>query len=306
VLGDDIVIMGGQVADAYVAIMKGLGVQIGAHKSLVSREGLCLEFAKRTFYKGKDVSAVSLAELLVSRKNLSAGLELCRKYSMGLGAYAKFLGYGYKATGSLTKRLWSLPSRLRNYLVAYHGPSMSLFQGVLPWLTMRSLQSTYKVTEGALLKAKELLLGPEVQEVVSRLDRIAKGLCEPFDPDNFEKQGHLIPHGEDLGRFPYHPGIKGIPKDIIWYLDRLVYQDPFVEAMEAVQTLRARVTALGDGVIDHLPELWSALQEIEEKIGAIPSMDRLVATPNLNRLGEGLKLIRRWERLSRPFRSTTK
>jgi hypothetical protein len=171
---------------------------------------------------------------------------------------------------------------------------------------MRSLQSTYKVTEGALLKAKELLLGPEVQEVVSRLDRVAKGLCEPFDPDNFEKQGHLIPHGEDLGRFPHHPGIKGIPKDIIWYLDRLVYQDPFVEAMEAVQILRARVTALGDGVIDHLPELWSALQEIEEKIGAIPSMDRLVATPNLNRLGEGLKTIRRWERLSRPFRSTTK
>lgn len=306
VLGDDIVIMGGRVADAYVAIMKGLGVQIGAHKSLVSRDGTCLEFAKRTFYKGNDVSAVSLAELLVSRKNLSAGLELCRKYGMGLGAYAKFLGYGYKATGSLTKRLWSLPARLRNYLVAYHGPSMSLFQGVLPWLTMRSLQSTYKVTEGALLKAKELLLGPEVKEVLSRIDRIVKELCEPFDPDNFEKQGHLIPHGSDLGRLPYHPGLKGVPKDVLWLLDNVVYKDPFVQAMEAVQTLRARVTALGDGVIDHLPELWSALQEIEEQIGAIPSMGRLTAAPNLNRLGEGLKLIRRWERLSRPFRSTTK
>nr|QDH86987.1 MAG: RNA-dependent RNA polymerase [Mitovirus sp.] len=307
VLGDDIVIMGGRVADAYVSIMTGLGVQIGAHKSLVSRNGTTLEFAKRTFFKGKDVSAVPLPELLVARRNLSAGLELCRKYNLSLGAYCKFLGYGYKALARLSSRVIGLPTRMRRYIVAYALevlPQSS--RNVVAWLAMKTLNSVYALTEKALQSARDSLVQTLKEELLERLAKLELTLAPGFNPEEFEKAGEIVTHDGAPGRMPHHPGIKGISRDVLIFMDNLVYKEPFIEALKAVQDLRAQVTALGDGVIEHLSELWSAIREIEEQIGAIPAMENLDHTPTEKRLGDGLKLVRRWEMLSRHFRSTTK
>jgi hypothetical protein len=307
VLGDDVVIMGGKVADRYCAIMSGLGVGIGSHKSLVSHSGTTLEFAKRTFFKGNDVSAVPLAELLVARRNLSAGLELCRKYNLSLGSYCKFLGYGYKALSRLSSRLMGVPTRMRNYIVAYALEVMpQTGRNVVSWLAMKSLNSMYTLTEKALASARASLVGTLKKELLDRLAKLELTLAPGFDPENFEQQGHHVTHDGAPGRYPYHPGIKGISNDVIWFLDNLVYKEPFIEALQAVQALRARVTELGDGVADHLSELWESVREIEQLIGAIPCMENLDHTPTETRLGDGLKLVRRWEMLSRHFRSTTK
>lgn len=307
VLGDDVVIMGGRVADRYCAIMSGLGVGIGAHKSLVSRNGSTLEFAKRTFFQGKDVSAVPLPELLVARRNLSAGLELCRKYNLTLGTYCKFLGYGYKALSRLSNRLMSVPTRMRNYIVAYALEVMpQTGRNVVSWLAMKSLNSMYTLTEKALQSAKTALVSVLKKELLDRLAKLELTLAPGFDPENFERQGHHVLHDGAPGRYPYHPGIKGISKDVIWFLDNLVYKEPFIEALRTLQELRARVTELGDDVTNHLSELWESVREIEQMIGAIPCMDNLDHTPTDKRLGDGLKLVRRWDLLSRHFRSTTK
>lgn len=307
VLGDDVVIMGGRVADRYCAIMSGLGVGIGAHKSLISRNGSTLEFAKRTFFQGKDVSAVPLPELLVARRNLSAGLELCRKYSLSLGTYCKFLGYGYKALSRLSNRLMSVPTRMRNYIVAYALEVMpQTGRNVVSWLAMKSLNSMYTLTEKALQSAKTALVSVLKKELLDRLAKLELTLAPGFDPENFERQGHHVLHDGSPGRYPYHPGIKGISKDVIWFLDNLVYKEPFIEALRTLQELRARVTELGDDVTNHLSELWESVREIEQMIGAIPCMENLDHTPTDKRLGDGLKLVRRWDMLSRHFRSTTK
>nr|UPW42219.1 MAG: putative RNA dependent RNA polymerase [Yunnan mito-like virus 44] len=55
VLGDDLVIANKAVAIAYLSLMKGLGVSINMDKSLVSKDGV-LEFAKRLFWRGLDLS----------------------------------------------------------------------------------------------------------------------------------------------------------------------------------------------------------------------------------------------------------
>lgn len=307
VLGDDVVIMGGRVADAYVTIMTGLGVGIGSHKSLVSRNGSTLEFAKRTFFHGKDVSAVPLPELLVARRNLSAGLELCRKYNLSLGAYCKFLGYGYRALSRLSNRLMGLPTRMRNYIVAYTLEVMPMTgRNVVSWLAMKSLNSVYVLTDKALASAKAALSQVLKEELLKRLDKLELTLAPGFDPENFQKQGHHVTHDGAPGRFPHHPGIKGISKDVLWFLDNLVYKEPFIEALKSVQDLRTRVTELGDDLTTHLSELWDSVQEIEREIGLIPSMENLDHTPAQKQLGDGLRLVRRWEMLSRHFRSTTK
>jgi hypothetical protein len=229
VLGDDVVIMGGPVADAYVSIMKGLGVQIGAHKSLVSRDGSALEFAKRTFLRGKDVSAVPLPELLVARRNLSAGLELCRKYNLTLGTYAKFLGYGYKALARLSGRIVSMPTRLRNYVVAY---MLEVFpqagRSVTAWLAMKSLNSVYVLTEKALQSARASLVQVLKKELLEYLDRMERLLNRDFNLETFESQGELVAQDGVLGRMPHHPGIVGISRDVLWFMNNLVYRNPFL------------------------------------------------------------------------------
>lgn len=51
VLGDDIVIFDSKVATKYLDIMRNLGVEINLSKSISSKSGTALEFAKRTVIK---------------------------------------------------------------------------------------------------------------------------------------------------------------------------------------------------------------------------------------------------------------
>jgi len=78
VLGDDVVIADRAVAMEYLRIMDALGVEIGLAKSLVSSQS-SIEFAKRTWIRGRDCSPISLAEFLVARCNLGSLGELVAK-----------------------------------------------------------------------------------------------------------------------------------------------------------------------------------------------------------------------------------
>lgn len=178
VLGDDVVILGRSVAAEYVVLMEALGVSIGMHKSLVSLSGDGLEFAKRTLYKGEDVSAVPFKEVLVSKANLPSLLELTRKYSLSLGRVMTFLGYGYIAKSRLSNRLWALPERMRNYIVAYYSPSMPSFAGLVKWLSLRSVDNFYHVSEERLGRLVQKVLDLEKQSLLKILDRYQPLIAE--------------------------------------------------------------------------------------------------------------------------------
>jgi hypothetical protein len=62
-LGDDIVIADAAVAQEYLRICQEIGVEIGLAKSLVSPRGLAVEFAKRTIWRGVDISPVPFTEM---------------------------------------------------------------------------------------------------------------------------------------------------------------------------------------------------------------------------------------------------
>lgn len=109
VLGDDMVIWNKTVADQYLYIMKGMGVEIGLAKSLLSTSGLALEFAKKTFMDGKDVSPIPLKEYSAALAKSSAFIEFVKKYTISDNNVKKLLGLGYKSTAKAMRwRMYQL------------------------------------------------------------------------------------------------------------------------------------------------------------------------------------------------------
>jgi len=138
VLGDDIVIANGKVAREYLNICKIIGVKVGIHKSLISRNGV-LEFAKRYFVGGVDCSPIPLVELGAATRSVSAVMELARKYGLTLPNLVHILGGGYKALGSLTKFLREISPRWRHLGILYYSPWGIEKLSVFSWLSLRYL-----------------------------------------------------------------------------------------------------------------------------------------------------------------------
>jgi len=117
-LGDDLVLGDHQVMISYLKILKALGVECGLHKSVISHSGTSLEFAKRTFYKGIDVSPISLTEFSAACKSISEMISFSRKYNLSLSHVARALGYGWRVISSTNKPIGKLNAVLRGISIA--------------------------------------------------------------------------------------------------------------------------------------------------------------------------------------------
>lgn len=111
VLGDDVVIADGKVAGAYLQIMRQVGVDIGIHKSLVSKKGV-LEFAKRYIVRGEDCSPVPFKEVAAALCDFEYSTEFVRKYELGVRSIVGLLNYGYRVRGRLSGVFEKLPKKL--------------------------------------------------------------------------------------------------------------------------------------------------------------------------------------------------
>lgn len=96
VLGDDVVIWNRVVAKRYISVMKQLGVELNLAKSIISTKGDGLEFAKRTLYKGTDVSPIPFKEMSASHQKFANLRTFSEKYNLTPLSILRYLGYGYK------------------------------------------------------------------------------------------------------------------------------------------------------------------------------------------------------------------
>jgi hypothetical protein len=78
ILGDDLVIFDDKVAQSYLTLCKGLGVEINLTKSVIAKGKAVVEFAKRTGLNGYDVSALSFKEM-ISNNNFFGRLSIVTK-----------------------------------------------------------------------------------------------------------------------------------------------------------------------------------------------------------------------------------
>jgi hypothetical protein len=104
VLGDDLVIGDRLVAEAYQEILDYLGVKCGIHKSIVSPSGTALEFAKKTFYKGTDVSPVPLKELSAATRSAAAFRAYTAKYGLPIHKALQAFGAGFHTYATVANR----------------------------------------------------------------------------------------------------------------------------------------------------------------------------------------------------------
>jgi hypothetical protein len=119
VLGDDLVIGDLLVVEHYLKILKSLGVEVGIHKSLLSPKGLALEFAKRTFYKGMDVSPVPFKEVAAASLSIPSSIQFAKKYSLTLPKLLSAYGYGFRVLGQLNRPVGKLSSTVRQFVLQY-------------------------------------------------------------------------------------------------------------------------------------------------------------------------------------------
>jgi len=121
VLGDDIVIANGPVAQQYLLLLEAIGVKVGLAKSLVSKKG-ALEFAKKYFLNGDDCSPVALKEVAAAVGNPTFGVSFMGKYELSLPQMLSVLGYGYRIKSRLTGYLSELPTRVRSLVLGFYSP----------------------------------------------------------------------------------------------------------------------------------------------------------------------------------------
>jgi len=198
VLGDDVVIASCDVANQYVRLMKGMGVDIGFHKSIVS-SNLSLEFAKRFFYKGEEVTPFPLVGAAVGLLGASFVPEVIRSCeeltgkTISIFRIAKYLGVGLRAASAAGNRqLTRLPRVLSAPLILLLKPgSYRALPDLWSWLSARSFGSRLAVDEVGKSKAYDRAYHHIKDEIVPRLqERVTRSLSKfeinlnlPFPPE---------------------------------------------------------------------------------------------------------------------------
>lgn len=278
VLGDDVIIGNKKVAAEYVALMDLLGVQIGLHKSLVSPKGRALEFAKRFFAYAQNASPAPFLEFFSGISSLSALVELSRKYELTLGQYLSAVGYGYKSKRLATGRLISLPSRLRNYLLAYFSPAGVRPLKVSEFFAFKSVGNFYSSTEAKMAALILAFNTGQINLLIKILDKL-----EPLRKQClilgtvYRDREHYGTAVRDHSRKLQIGGFATIkPWPQKWgVLDALrenVYRPAFLDTAIELRDLRTILEGQLEGgtTLTSLEDLYSSLQEIERMIAHLP------------------------------------
>jgi hypothetical protein len=184
VLGDDIVIADDRVAKKYRALCRLLGVQIGLAKSLVS-SGKTLEFAKRFFFEGSDLSGMPTKFWAASQSQSGVACALAAWYPSGtLGNFVRALGGGFRVASKVGTARWdNLSKRVLALCVSLTNPVMGArlaFKTWPEWLWSQSADTSHPMDETSLTQ-----LTPFCTAVQSTLVDPAIASLEDYQEDLF-------------------------------------------------------------------------------------------------------------------------
>jgi hypothetical protein len=267
ILGDDVVIGDRNVAAEYVTIMKETGVKIGFNKSIVS-DNLSLEFAKRFFYKGSEVTPLPLVAIACGWLGVTGVPEVVKASEDRTGCLPSLflvlrsMGLGFKASSrAATSRLSELSRRSRSIVLLLTRP------GTISKWAARNVWDWYKQDRFCQVRPTHPSWGaPVIESVRSRiaavdLVRIRKSLFEAF------RGFHLDPkYGDVDGLWD-------------WYQDTVVdaYRAPMVDTVNEFDGIRYRVlehSPIGDvgaGEELFILSMFQALDTIEALAARLPT-----------------------------------
>jgi hypothetical protein len=260
-LGDDIVIADHNVALAYQALLLEIGVEYGLAKSLISHTG-GFEFAKRTFSKGKDVSAISLAAIGVAKADHTVLEQVLTRFGVNRNLFealrvsAKVLGYGYRSVARLSTVL-KTKTRLQGLAILLSRPGSPWGLEVIQWLLQRQPGIIQDVPQAVLLEIGESLFDSLSSKASSAIDRAREKLEKVIYPDST--------YGGNVD---------------VWFDDENLQAEawniyivvPLVAELKIdLKDLKERLQALERPSLDDLNEIWLRIEEIRDAIAALPN-----------------------------------
>jgi len=184
VLGDDIVIADDRVAKKYRALCRLLGVEVGLAKSLVS-SGKTLEFAKRFFYEGSDLSGMPTKFWAAAQSQSGVACALAAWYPSGtLGNFVRALGGGFRVASKVGTARWTtLSKRVLSLCVSLTNPVLGArlaFKTWPEWLWSESADTSRPLDDSMLAQ-----LTPFCTAVQSSLVDPAIASLENYQEDLF-------------------------------------------------------------------------------------------------------------------------
>jgi hypothetical protein len=292
VLGDDIVIGDRYVAAEYVEIMDTLGVKIGFSKSIISKN-LSIEFAKRFFYKGVEVTPLPLVGVAVSWLGVSGVPEIVKTVKertgklLSLASISKCIGLGYKACSSAsTRRIKDMPNMLRSIVVLLTRPGASMgVNDLWEWIRLKRYNSFGKATKGwcaSVIDAiRDRLTSRDTREVRKKLFKV-------FVP--FQLERRFTEEVVDLGG---------------WWTSEIKepYKAPMLDAITEFEEVQKGLTSEIDGyseenllaIIDRFDHLEALLCKLPTAVNLVRDMSEVSGFSRPRRP----KQVRLWRKLSR-------
>lgn len=178
VLGDDIVIFDTKVSKRYHSVILSLGVECNLSKSISSPSGDALEFAKRTFYKGENVSPSPLKEYFMSLNSVIAFVEYVKKYNLTIPQALRVAGFGYKVISGYQKPFHKLNIKVR-YLILLLGLTSTSFR--------KSLGQSLSSGHNLFLVGFSTFLEDYCNDLLERITKL-ENISKSYDLDSFISQ----------------------------------------------------------------------------------------------------------------------
>jgi hypothetical protein len=265
VLGDDVAIASCNVAAEYRVIMKEIGVEIGFNKSILS-DNLSLEFAKRFFYKGEEVTPFPLVGLAVGLLGASFVPEVIRASEELTGRklttfkIAKYLGSGLRAASGAGNRLYrKLPKKLGSVmLLLTRAGAPRASANPAEWLLSESYKTVREVTPEVRGRVGRDLLLYVRDTLVPSVRRRFEALAQDLKPDHWPLSGTPL---------------EGRLKELdVWWEENVITwlrQDNYLLTLEAEALAREAYLDLGRGD-SRLAEVMAACEDVINASSLIP------------------------------------
>jgi len=309
ILGDDIVIADKATADEYVKICAELGVQIGLAKSLLSSSGTALEFAKRTFVRNNDVSAVPFTEYWVSIQVVEAGLEFARKYSLSAAEFLRLHGAGWRTLSGHTRPFQAMGKRWMNLLLAYVSPLGVAPRGIKDFLLSRSISKVRTVRPDTAMEVMHSYTRSIIKDLLSKLDselpmwsEIRKRVTVTKYYGKYSSPtAPPVLWFDDIYADPNLPILKQLDDlgHVLEEINSTVYRTAFLDVLSDVRTLREEMEAIVVSPaidLDKVEEVINQVETLFERLENLPvsSKDLFVRREEAQMKIRDFKLAKVW------------
>lgn len=310
VLGDDIVIGDRAVAAEYCKIMSEIGVKIGFNKSIVS-SNLSLEFAKRFFYKGEEVTPLPLAAVACAWLGVTGVPEVVKASeartgtTLSLYQLGKAVGLGFRAATSMSSRhLRKLPKKARSIalLLARPGTSKWSAHTLWDWYRLEKISDIRKSPGGWGTGVKDVIMS----RILSvNLPKIRISLFNAFKGFHLDKDYYEAIDGWDGCE-------NGLAR---WFEDSVasVYRAPMVESINSFDAIKSRVRDTSPMEVKtkeddiYINLLLESLDTIENLAARLPR--KVSVTRNMQAVMQAVrvrppKTLTMWKRINRALDSS--